>query len=74
MLLPDGEKWSILGYSFGGFCAVTYLSLWYAFGVGLLCGIAPVIEQADWSRWQSIGLREGMLPPALRATYRQPSD
>ncbi|BFI04524.1 hypothetical protein MPTK1_1g14320 [Marchantia polymorpha subsp. ruderalis] len=26
-LLPPGERWNILGQSFGGFCAVTYLSL-----------------------------------------------
>ncbi|KAL2653123.1 hypothetical protein R1flu_021251 [Riccia fluitans] len=26
-LLPQGERWSILGQSFGGFCAVTYLSM-----------------------------------------------
>ncbi|KAH0614328.1 uncharacterized protein H6S33_006214 [Morchella sextelata] len=26
-LLPEGEKWSVIGQSFGGFCAVTYLSL-----------------------------------------------
>ena len=30
-LLPGGGRWSILGQSFGGFCAVTYLSLWYVF-------------------------------------------
>lgn len=28
-LLPEGEKWSVIGQSFGGFCAVTYLSLQY---------------------------------------------
>ncbi|KAL3684925.1 hypothetical protein R1sor_002947 [Riccia sorocarpa] len=26
-LLPPGERWSILGQSYGGFCAVTYLSI-----------------------------------------------
>jgi len=25
-LLGDNERWSVLGQSFGGFCAVTYLS------------------------------------------------
>lgn len=28
VLMPDGGKWSLLGQSFGGFCACTYLSFY----------------------------------------------
>lgn len=48
-LPEDQQKWSILGQSFGGFCAITYLSfhpegLKEVFTTG---GLAPLVESPD---------------------------
>lgn len=45
----DDQKWSILGQSFGGFCAITYLSF-HSEGlkeVFLTGGLAPLISAPD---------------------------
>lgn len=43
-ILPEGGKWSILGQSFGGFCVLTYMSLfpWHLHRAYLTGGLAPV--------------------------------
>jgi alpha-beta hydrolase superfamily lysophospholipase len=45
----EDQKWSILGQSFGGFCAITYLSF-HSEGlkeVFLTGGLAPLISSPD---------------------------
>ncbi|KAK6442893.1 hypothetical protein LTR95_000908 [Oleoguttula sp. CCFEE 5521] len=49
LALTEGEKWSILGQSFGGFCSVTYLSF-YPEGlreVFLFGGLMPLVRTPD---------------------------
>ncbi|XP_006461414.1 hypothetical protein AGABI2DRAFT_185664 [Agaricus bisporus var. bisporus H97] len=46
---PEDRKWTLLGQSFGGFCAITYLSF---FSEGIkevfTCGgLAPLVEEPD---------------------------
>ena len=46
---PEDRKWTIMGQSFGGFCAITYLSfhsegLKEVFTTG---GLAPLVDQPD---------------------------
>lgn len=46
---PEDQKWTILGQSFGGFCAVTYLSF-FPEGlkeVFLTGGLPPLVDQPD---------------------------
>ncbi|KAF8589754.1 alpha/beta-hydrolase [Ramaria rubella] len=46
---PEDQKWTIMGQSFGGFCAITYLSF-YSEGlkeVFLTGGLAPLIDHPD---------------------------
>ena len=46
---PEDRKWTILGQSFGGFCALTYLSF-YSEGlkdVFLTGGLAPLVDHPD---------------------------
>ena len=46
---PEDQKWTILGQSFGGFCALTYLSF-YSEGlkdVFLTGGLAPLVDHPD---------------------------
>ncbi|KAH9485732.1 Proline iminopeptidase aneH [Psilocybe cubensis] len=47
--LPEDKKWTLLGQSFGGFCAITYLSF-HSEGVKevfITGGLAPLVEQPD---------------------------
>ncbi|KAK1143321.1 hypothetical protein N8T08_006848 [Aspergillus melleus] len=47
---PEGErKWSIIGQSFGGFCAVTYLSLFpEGLNEAFICGgLPPLVDGPD---------------------------
>ena len=46
---PDERKWTILGQSFGGFCAINYLSFHYEGikEVFLAGGLAPLVDQPD---------------------------
>jgi hypothetical protein len=46
---PEDRKWTLLGQSFGGFCAITYLSFFSegikeVFTTG---GLAPLVEEPD---------------------------
>jgi hypothetical protein len=46
---PDDRKWTIMGQSFGGFCAITYVSF---FSEGLkevfiTGGLAPLVDHPD---------------------------
>ncbi len=46
---PEDRKWTVLGQSFGGFCAITYLSF---FSEGLkevfvTGGLAPLVNDPD---------------------------
>lgn len=46
---PADRKWTLMGQSFGGFCAITYLSFFSeglkeAFLTG---GLAPLVDQPD---------------------------
>lgn len=46
---PEDRKWTILGQSFGGFCALTYLSF-FSQGlkeVFLTGGLAPIVKSPD---------------------------
>lgn len=46
---PEDRKWTILGQSFGGFCAINYLSF-YPEGlkeVFLAGGLAPLVDSPD---------------------------
>ena len=46
---PEDRKWTILGQSFGGFCAITYLSF-HQEGIKevfLTGGLAPLVDQPD---------------------------
>ncbi|KAF8186304.1 alpha/beta-hydrolase [Pholiota molesta] len=46
---PEEQKWTILGQSFGGFCALTYLSF-YPQGlkeVFITAGLAPLVDHPD---------------------------
>ena len=46
---PEDRKWTILGQSYGGFCAINYLS-WYSEGlkeVFLSGGLAPLVDGPD---------------------------
>lgn len=46
---PEDRKWTILGQSFGGFCALTYLSF-YSEGVKEVFtagGLAPLVDSPD---------------------------
>jgi pimeloyl-ACP methyl ester carboxylesterase len=46
---PEDRKWTILGQSFGGFCAINYLS-YYSEGlkeVFLTGGLAPLVDHPD---------------------------
>lgn len=46
---PEDQKWSILGQSFGGFCALNYLSF-FPQGlkeVFLTGGLAPLVDRPD---------------------------
>ncbi|KAJ7605959.1 alpha/beta-hydrolase [Mycena polygramma] len=46
---PDDRKWTILGQSFGGFCALTYLSF-FSHGlkeVFLTAGLTPLVDHPD---------------------------
>lgn len=46
---PEDRKWTILGQSFGGFCAITYLSF-HSEGlkeVFLTGGLAPILNHPD---------------------------
>ncbi|KAF8178757.1 alpha/beta-hydrolase [Pholiota molesta] len=46
---PEKQKWTILGQSFGGFCALTYLSF-YPQGlkeVFITAGLAPLVDHPD---------------------------
>ena len=46
---PEDRKWTIFGQSFGGFCAITYLS-YYSEGlteVFLAGGLAPLVDRPD---------------------------
>ncbi|KAJ7593824.1 alpha/beta-hydrolase [Mycena floridula] len=46
---PEDQKWTILGQSFGGFCAITYLSF-YSHGlkeVFITGGLAPLHDHPD---------------------------
>lgn len=45
----ENRKWTILGQSFGGFCALTYLSF-YPEGlkeVFITAGLAPLVDHPD---------------------------
>ena len=46
---PEDRKWTILGQSFGGFCAINYLSFHYEGiqEVFLTGGLAPLVDQPD---------------------------
>ncbi|KAJ7125222.1 alpha/beta-hydrolase [Mycena epipterygia] len=46
---PEDRKWTVMGQSFGGFCAITYLSL-FPSGlkeVFLTGGLAPLVDSPD---------------------------
>lgn len=46
---PEDQKWTIMGQSFGGFCAINYLS-YYSEGlkeVFLTGGLAPLVERPE---------------------------
>ncbi|PPQ79160.1 hypothetical protein CVT25_002788 [Psilocybe cyanescens] len=46
---PEDRKWTLLGQSFGGFCAITYLSF-HSEGVKevfITGGLAPLVDQPD---------------------------
>ncbi|KAF9047696.1 alpha/beta-hydrolase [Panaeolus papilionaceus] len=46
---PEDQKWSLIGQSFGGFCVVTYLSL-FPHGlkeVFITGGLPPLVDQPD---------------------------
>ncbi|KAF8161478.1 alpha/beta-hydrolase [Crassisporium funariophilum] len=46
---PEDRKWTLLGQSFGGFCAITYLSF-HSEGIKevfLTGGLAPLVDQPD---------------------------
>ena len=46
---PEDRKWSLMGQSFGGFCAITYLSFHYqgVKEVFITGGLAPLVDQPD---------------------------
>ena len=46
---PEDRKWTVLGQSFGGFCAINYLSFHHAGlkEVFLTGGLAPLVDQPD---------------------------
>lgn len=46
---PDERKWTILGQSFGGFCAINYLSFHHEGikEVFITGGLAPLVDQPD---------------------------
>jgi hypothetical protein len=46
---PEDRKWTILGQSFGGFCAINYLSFHHEGikEVFLTGGLAPLVDQPD---------------------------
>ncbi len=46
---PEDRKWTLLGQSFGGFCAITYLSF-FSEGIKeafLTGGLAPLVDDPD---------------------------
>jgi pimeloyl-ACP methyl ester carboxylesterase len=60
-VLSPGRPWSLLGQSFGGFCSLTYLSLFprSLHEVYLTGGVAPIGRSAD---------------EVYRATYQRVAD
>ncbi|KDR75490.1 hypothetical protein GALMADRAFT_68416, partial [Galerina marginata CBS 339.88] len=46
---PEDQKWTLMGQSFGGFCAITYLSFypWGIKEVFITGGLAPLVDQPD---------------------------
>jgi pimeloyl-ACP methyl ester carboxylesterase len=46
---PEERKWTIMGQSFGGFCAINYLSFYHEGikEVFLTGGLAPLVDQPD---------------------------
>lgn len=46
---PEDQKWTLLGQSFGGFCAITYLSF-HSEGIKevfMTGGLAPLVNDPD---------------------------
>ena len=69
------DRWSILGQSFGGFCAMTYLSfapegLREAFITGGLSPIGRPVDDVYAATWQRADREE---PGVLRALSRRPA-
>ncbi len=66
---PEDRKWTILGYSFGGFCAVNYLS-YYGEGlkeVFIAGGLPPFVDSPD--PVYKVLLRERSTPIVFDVSY-----
>lgn len=72
---PEDRKWTILGQSFGGFCAITYLSF-YSEGlkeVFLTGGLPPLIDSLDtiYDKLASESVLEFMTISTLMKSLRE---
>lgn len=67
---PEDRKWTIMGQSFGGFCAINYLSF-FSDGlkeVFLTGGLAPLIDHPD-PAYEALISEYFLQPIPLRYSY-----